>query len=803
MTTMLMVDHGADVVKIEPPAGDPFNGQLGYKVWGRGKRSAVLDLKSDADKASFMALARHADVVVESFAPGVTKRLGIDYATLSELNPRLVYCSISAYGDTSHADRPGYDALVSARTGLQWEQRGWPEGALYHMSGLPDPFADVEIPFDWVQGAPRPGPLFSASHWPSLGAFFLASTGVNAALVARETTGRGQLVETSLMQGAFAGAVGVWERAENPDSESLNSWVLGSRSSKGHFKCSDGRWIQNWVPNPRFIMTSSEGDTLNATPDLTVQNDPNRFGMGPEELVVMSHYQPILADRIKRFPAADWVKAAAIANVTVQDVRSVEESLADPLLLADGCVAEVEDPDLGKIRQVGITYKLQTSPGHVPGPAPKPGQHTEAVRSEAARLAKQDPPKSKGGKSLKAPLEGVRVLDFGLAIAGPFGTQLLSDLGADVIKINSLYDMYWHRSHIALTANRGKRSISLNLKDPRAMEVIRKLVESADVVQHNMRYGAATRLGIDYDSLKQINPKLVYCHTRGFEKGVRAPLPGNDQTGACLSGVQHEDGGMSNGGKPIWALTSFGDTGNGFLSAVAILQALLHRARTGEGQFVDTSIINACLLNSSYAVATPEGGGFERPRLDGMQTGMSAGYRLYETAKGWLCVAVMEEAHWNSLFGIADFADLASDARFADANARKANDKALAETLEARFRTKPAEAWFALLDGASVPVEISSDTFSLGLHDDPEFVSRQWVTKSVMPGVGKLEQIGLLYSLSETPTRIQSPPLVVGQDTEELLAELGYSQSDIAQMLTDRVAHSAPPEERPVKAAAK
>src|SRR3546814_918281 len=170
--------------------------------------------------------------------------------------------------------------------------------------------------------------------------------------------------------------------------------------------------------------------------------------------------------------------------------------------------------------------------------------------------------------------------------------------------------MFWHRVHIAYMANRGKKSITLNLKDPRAMKILLDLVRQADVVQHNMRYDAAERLKIDYESLKAIKPDLIYCHTRGFERGVRAGLPGNDQTGACLSGIQFEDGGMGRSesgvdGRPLWSFTSFGDTGNGFLSAIAICNALYHRDRTGEGQFVDHSIINAALLNPSRSEEQP------------------------------------------------------------------------------------------------------------------------------------------------------------------------------------------------------
>jgi crotonobetainyl-CoA:carnitine CoA-transferase CaiB-like acyl-CoA transferase len=788
MTAMLLADHGAQVTKIEPPGGDPFRGQLGYRVWQRGKKSAVLDLKSDSDRATFLTLAAHADVLVESFSPGVTQRLGIDYATLSRANPRLIYCSITAYGrDNSHSARPGYDALVAARAGLHWEQRGWPEGAINHMSGVEDPYAEVEIPYEWLQGAARPGPLYPASYWPSLGAFFAATTAISAALRAREITQRGQWVETSLLQGAFGCASGVWQRAQKIDVPMFNSWILGSRSPKGHFECSDGRWIHNWVPNPRFLLTASAGTDLNATPDLKARNDPDRFGTGPEELLVMMHYQPLLAEAVHKVPARAWVEAAAIAGMTIQDVRPPEEALSDPLFIKDGCVTEIVDPELGPIRQVGVTYRLAANPSAITRPAARLGEHTASVKAEAASLAGKPVGAVKGSGKLGAPLEGVTVLDLGLAIAGPYGTQILSDLGAQVIKINALYDTYWHSNHIAYMANRGKRSIALDLKDPRAMKVLRQLVEKADVVQHNMRYDAAERLKIDYESLKAINPKLIYCHTRGFETGPREGLPGNDQTGACLAGVQWEDGGMSGGGKPLWSFTSLGDTGNGFLSAIAIIQALYHRERTGEGQFCDTSIVNAHLLNSSYAIARPDGSGFERPRTDARQLGHGTSSRLYETKDGWLCIVLPAQEQWDRFCIATGLESLAADARFASAAARAQNDTALAPILETKLRERTAAQWFAVLDEAQVPCEISDPKFSLALHDDPEFKKRGWVAAYEHPFVGKLNQIGLLFDFSETPGRVQGPPLIVGQHSRAILAELGYTAEQIEELCKDCV----------------
>lgn len=770
MTAMLLADHGAQVTRIERPEGDPFAHMLGYKVWNRGKRSAVLNLKDAGDHALFLKLAADADVLIESFAPGVTERLGVDFETLAAINPRLIYCSISAYGEgTPDQDRKGYDALVAARVGLQFEQRGHAEGAVWHMTGRENPFIEAaDIQPEWLQGADREGPLFVASPWPSLGAFFSASTGIAAALFAREKTGRGQRVRTSLQQGAMACASGVWQRMEEPDAPGFNTWILSSKSPKGHFQCKDGRWVHNWVPNPRFILGASAGDTLNASPDLTVQNDPDRFGIGPEELLVMAHYQPILQDAIAKFSAAEWVEAARIAEMTMQECRPLEESLIDPYLIDDRCVTTVDDPELGPINQVGITYRLSNSQGKVQGPTRARGADTDAVKAEAARLP--DPVKvSVNSTAGDAPLKGIRVLDLGLAIAGPFGCQLLADLGAEVIKINALWDTYWHKNHIAYVANRGKSSIALMLKHPKAMAILKQLIATADVVQHNMRYDAVERLGLDYETLSKEFPRLVYCHTRGFEKGPRMGLPGNDQTGACLAGIQHEDGAVGQGGKPIWALTSLGDTGNGFLSAIGIMNALMEREKTGKGQFVDTSIVNACLLNTSYAAAKPDGGALARPHLDKDQTGFSPHYRLYEAQDAWVQVAA-----------VGDTAQIAFDGLVG-------SDPA------AFFSSRSAADALAALAQAGVPAELSDETASLRLFDSQLLKQRNWTVEYHDPAVGKLEQIGLTYELSGTPGVIQGPPLIVGKDTAAILAGLGYDDAAIDELAGEGAIACDPP----------
>jgi crotonobetainyl-CoA:carnitine CoA-transferase CaiB-like acyl-CoA transferase len=321
------------------------------------------------------------------------------------------------------------------------------------------------------------------------------------------------------------------------------------------------------------------------------------------------------------------------------------------------------------------------------------------------------------------------------------------------------------------------------------MEILHDLVRRADIVQHNMRYDAAERLRVDYESLRTIKPDLIYCHTRGFEKGERAGLPGNDQTGAALAGSEWMDGGLDDeGGHPVWASTSLGDTGNGFLSAIGMVQALYHRDRTGEGQFLETSIVYAHLLNNSMAWVSPDGKKKSgRPSLDAMQTGWSALYSIYETAEGWLCLAACSDDHWRSLCGAIGNAALADDAHYATADARRANDRDLRKELASAFSTRPANEWFVVLDGVGVPCEVSSPDFVLSLFDDPEMRERGWVTSYRHPVLGKMDAMGVLFDLSDTPGRVMGPPFLPGQHTRDILRDLGRDDETIDRLAGDKV----------------
>jgi crotonobetainyl-CoA:carnitine CoA-transferase CaiB-like acyl-CoA transferase len=599
-----------------------------------------------------------------------------------------------------------------------------------------------------------------------MGAAFLATTGISAALLARLRTGQGQHVETSLLQAAMSATASKWMRVGRPDAVGLRSWVYDRRAPKGFFKCSDGRWVEQWVPNPRFVLSSAEGETLELRRDVDrVRDDPDRIAPDPESIVILAHYYPEMVEAFARFPSDEWVELARQAGVPLQPVRTPEKALQDSALLDEGAVVDVAHPDHKSLRQAGILYGLSRTPGEVQGPPPRPGEHSHQFQTldrPAAEPAAPDPVTS---ADRRPPLDGVTVLDIGFAVAGPFGTQVLADLGANVIKINNWRDPWWHASHIAYGANRGKRSIGIDLKTPEGLAVFHRLVERADVVHSNMRRDALRRLKCDEASMREVNPDIIYCHTRGFDRGPRSDSPGNDQTGCSLAGVTWEDGGCRDGGKPFWSLSSLGDTGNGFLSAIGVIQALYHRARTGEPQSVDTSILNAGLLVASMAALKPDGTPLPRPGLDRMQLGLGPLYRLYETRDGWVCLAAVTDAHRQAL---------------EDATGVAALDSA---PLEAWFSSRSAAEAFATLDGAGVPAEVCNRDFGRRVHDDPEMHAQELVVRQEHPKLGRFEHFGKTIHFSGTPGRIFGPPPVCGQHTREIMHEYGFDEAEIDKLI--------------------
>lgn len=759
VASMLLADQGAAVTKLEPPGGDPVRAEPGSRVWMRQKRSVTIDLPADAD--AVLDMARAADLYLDSWTPVHAVEFGLSDELLAKSNPRLVRCSITAYGSLRrHTGRPEDPFLVAARSGLMWEQKGWVGGPIARLSGTRPLAPDLVAPPGCWDGCDRTGPIHPATPQPALAAAYSGALAALAAIHVRERTGRGQRVETSMLQGVLAATWGAWQRAERPDAAGYDSWIFDSRSHRGHFECADGRWICHWVPRPTFVLGVSQGDALDPDAEVPpIHLDPARIMTDPADLAVLHHYHPQMVEAFRRFSADDWAKLAAATDNALQPVKTVEEALDDPFLIADGSVVSVDG-----IRQPGLAIRM-----HRCDPA------TRAPSADA----KQTPEKTQPSAPHDPPLDGIVVVDLGLAVAGPWGTQMLSDLGAQVIKINRKSDSYWHATHIAMACNRGKLSLALNLKKPAGHEILHRLVERADVVHTNMRRSAARRLGVDYERLSLVNPALIYCHTAGFDD-ARADLPGNDQTGGALAGTLHADGGCERGGRPAWSLTSLGDVGNGFLSAIGVVMALIHRGRTGQGQLVSTSIVRAQLLAASGWLG-PDGSSSGRSLLDANQLGFSSRRRLYESGSGWFCLAVRTDDQWGSMCRAIGRSDLVAEE----------DEVVLTAELESTFASRSAVEWCSILDAAGVPAEFCDPDVALRLFDDPELVERQWVTTYEQSLVGTFSQLGLLFDFSDTPARIAGPPLVVGDSSRRVLSQLGYGDGEIDQLISDRIVYDS------------
>jgi crotonobetainyl-CoA:carnitine CoA-transferase CaiB-like acyl-CoA transferase len=343
---------------------------------------------------------------------------------------------------------------------------------------------------------------------------------------------------------------------------------------------------------------------------------------------------------------------------------------------------------------------------------------------------------------------------------------------------------------MGLGTNRGKRSIALNLKHESGRQALERLIERADVVTTNWRPGAAARLGIDYDTLRTRYPRLVFCNTRGYEKGPRSDLPGTDQNAAALTGTEWEDGACDAGNPPLWSRSNMGDTGNALLAAIAITSALYHRDRTGEGQAVGTSIVNAGLLHTSYAWIHADGGPGDWSHVDGGQFGLSPYYRMYECADGiWLFLAAVSGEERGRLFrAVGGFGgDVPEDEA--------------AALLASRFSEKPAAEWFAALDEAAVPVEIVNEEFCRTIFDDPEARRLHLVSETWSGGVGRFEDPGLLVNLSPAQGVIQRGPCLCGEHSREILVEHGFSDAEVDVLAKEGAILDAPVETpRPVSA---
>jgi crotonobetainyl-CoA:carnitine CoA-transferase CaiB-like acyl-CoA transferase len=361
--------------------------------------------------------------------------------------------------------------------------------------------------------------------------------------------------------------------------------------------------------------------------------------------------------------------------------------------------------------------------------------------------------------------------------------MLLADLGADVIKVEPTRGDGMRGAVIGsfMGCQRGKRDIALDLKQTEGRRIALELVATADMVHHNMTLGTADRLGVGYQDCRAVKPDILYCNT--FMYGATGPLAhlgGLDPLGQAACGIEWEQGPVETGNRPMWYRYGHGDVASAMPSVTALLIALYHRNRTGEGQAMWSSIFHGSMLYTADSWLGPDGTPSARPTLDAEQLGTDALYRLYETQDGWLQLAAVRPEHWPALCRVVGAPHLLDDPRFATAAERITHRAELTAALAESFLDDLATNWRRELMAAGVPAEVSVNTWDgeTVLFDD-ELVRLDLVTEYEHPLLGRVRQFGNLITFSDTPGRQERAAPMVGQHTREILAELGYADAAV------------------------
>src|SRR5215471_14542762 len=402
LTTMLLCDHGARVIRVVD-THDTAPRRGGYLVWDRGKECIRLDLArlvppaqrrrshapevptaSEDPNGFFEHLIRHADVLVENFAPASPRQATVPFDWLSALNPRLVHCSITAYGKHGpYKDEPPIDDLVMARTGILGSQPGF-----------------------------RPPPVHVVHPLPTVGAAILAAQGISAALLAREKTGLGRKVETSLLAGALLYHPKVTGEKLVPGP--FQTHPAGSGAFYSVYECADSNWVQLGCVHVGFIATAA---TVMGIKDVIDQPQFNR-GRPPQDTEADRELRAIVAQGIRSKPYAEWARLFETADVPFAQARTTEASLDDPQVATNAMVVELQDPEVGPVVQMGVPIELSATPGKIKGPRRLPSTSAGPLFGDTADVPWSAAGQSRPAEPFDPPLKGIRVLEITNLIAG-------------------------------------------------------------------------------------------------------------------------------------------------------------------------------------------------------------------------------------------------------------------------------------------------------------------------------------------------------------------------------------------------
>jgi crotonobetainyl-CoA:carnitine CoA-transferase CaiB-like acyl-CoA transferase len=775
LATMILADYGAEVIRLEPPGGDPWWDFPAYMVWNRGKKSVALDWSAAAARDQARQLVRGADIFIQSLRPGEVDRLGLGYEAMAAANPALIHFSISAFGQEGPYRNLGlYDGIVNAKAGRMRDQVGW-------------------------QGH---RPTYRAINDTSYHTAMFTIQALVAALRVRLMTGRGQRVETSLLAGTTA-PNNTWRRFEGqslppdlypkeiPKDAVIRGELVPDRRESDPYTaipsqlcapCKDGRWIMH-----SHIQQDLFKVWMNTIGFAWIWDDP-RFRNAPrfannEDRIALNL---MIFERLKEKTSLEWREIyRRNPDCAGEIMQTTQEALHHDQFIANGHVIEIDDPRVGRITQVGPFAKMSETPAVISRPAPVPGQHTAEVLAAPPATA---PTIRAAGITPKRPLEGLIMLELASWLAAPFSGALLADLGMRVIKVEPLSgDPY--RAMITnegmIRAFQGKENVALNLKSKQGQAILHQLVKRADVLMHNFRPGAPVRVGADYETLRKINPDLVYVYAASYgSTGPDSQRAAFNPTMGAFTGNSLFQSGEGNVPKGDQSPDPIAGSG----VATGIMLGLAARLLTGKGQYVETSMMNSNIYCNSDD-AFDYSGKPPRRMPDKAQLGLEATYRLYGTALGWVFLAVPFDQEFAAFCKVIGREDLALEPRFASRAGRYEHRTVLGDRLEPVFKTRTAEEWEQLLTAADLGcVRADAMGHRRFLHEDPHaraigFMvptqSRAFVDQAPR---GRYWRHAPVVKFSETPCEEGKPYLGMGEHTREVLREFGYDNAAMARL---------------------
>lgn len=745
---MFLAENGAEVIKVEPPSGDPSRGSPAFIVWHRGKKSVVLDLKAADDVQLFKQLVQTADGLIENLRPGLPEKLGIDYDSLTIANPNLVYAEITGWGKRGpYRDLPGYEEIVAAKTGRMASQMGF-----------------------------RSGPIFTPTPIESYGAAALATQGLLAALLARKQTGCGQKVHTSLMHALIAYDMGgfMFRAGQQSSTGKANGTMLAFLTPE----CADGRYIQMCSRQPHLFRNWMSAIGLeNLYDDPELQQMPDVFPSAER----LDEVRGMIEEKMREKAMDEWLDLFTKSDVGGDPFLKAQEFLDAEQTIANGRRAVVVDPTVGETVQVGPLGNFSDTPSVIGVPAPSLGQHTKAILGSLNSSVKPAEVSSLSPKKkLRYPLEGITVIDAAFFYAAPFAATLLGQMGARIIKIEPPTGDPTRRNWkgIYTKGMSGKESVVLDLKKPEGLQALYNLVPRADIFLHNFRPGTPERLKIDYGTLSEINPRLLYIYGSCYgSNGPWKSRAGFHSTPNALAGSGVLESGCDNPPRD----RSFPDPVGALSAATAAMIGLHARERTGKGQYLETTMINSL----GYVVA-PWGlqyrGKPEDPLPDQGQHGYHALHQLYEAKDSWLFLMAPKEEQWRNLAKILGLGALLGDARFATPDERMNNDAELSRAIEDALKEKSADEWERTLLAADVPAVRADGTNHADFMLNSQHVRDNGIAiEDEIPGVGKFWRSANCVEFSDMDPRAESPS-PMGGATRDILRELGYSQAQVDEL---------------------